>query len=248
MDVIFCRNVLMYFAKERAQQAGQRFHQALTEGGCLMVAATEVSEESFPQFIAVRFPGAFVYRRESRPSSAAGTWPYPAPAASLPAQPPLPAPAPPPARLPATTPSTAAQTARVERSDPALDVRHLANQGKLQEALAACVRAIAENKLDPALHYLHAIILSEENLDGEAKAALKRTLYIDPDFLVAHFALGKLALRQGNAPAARKSFNNALALLSGFAQNDILPEAEGLTAGRLSEIVRATLQTGALSL
>ena len=76
-------------------------------------------------------------------------------------------------------------------------------------------------------------------------AALKRALYLDPNFALAHFALGNLLLRQGNARAARKSFENVLALLSVCQPEDILPESEGLTAGRFREIIHATIQTGA---
>jgi chemotaxis protein methyltransferase CheR len=131
--------------------------------------------------------------------------------------------------------------------DLAQAVRALANQGKLDEALAASERAIAADKLNPALYYLDATILQEEDRDGEAMAALKRALYLDPRFVLAHFSLGNLAQRRGNAMAAKRSFENALALLGACGQDDILPEAEGLTAGRLREIIRATLQTGALT-
>ncbi len=128
--------------------------------------------------------------------------------------------------------------------DRALTVRVLANQGRLGEALSACDAAVAADKLNPGLHYLHAVILQEQGREAEATAALKRALYLDPTFVLAHFALGNLARRQGNAAAARKSFNNVLALLRAYGPDDILPEAEGLTALRFRQIVRATLETG----
>jgi chemotaxis protein methyltransferase CheR len=124
----------------------------------------------------------------------------------------------------------------------------LANQGKLSEALTACERAIAAGKLDPDLHYLHAMILQEQSLETEAKAAFDRAVYLDPAFVLAHFSLGNLAQRQGHAAAAQKSFKHALLLLSAFGPDDILPQAEGLSAGRLSQIIHATLQAGALNL
>src|SRR6185369_10141247 len=101
------------------------------------------------------------------------------------------------------------------------------------EALAACNAALATGRLDPGLHYLHAVILQEQKRDDEAKAALKRALYLDPSFVLAHIALGSLSQRQGQARVAMKSFKTALALLETANPDDILPEAEGLTAGRL---------------
>ena len=61
----------------------------------------------------------------------------------------------------------------------------------------------------------------------------------------AHFAIGNLMLRRGNALAAKKSFENVLALLSAYRAEDILPEFEGLTAGRCREIIHATVRIGA---
>jgi chemotaxis protein methyltransferase CheR len=76
-------------------------------------------------------------------------------------------------------------------------------------------------------------------------AAFKSTLYLDQNFVLAHYSLGNLMLRQGNARAAKKCFENVLTLLSAFGQDDVLPESEGLTAGRFKEIIHATIQTGA---
>ena len=250
IDIIFCRNVLMYFARDRGQQVGQRFYRALAEGGWLIVAATELSLQLFPQFALKKFPGAFVYRREALRAAAPIGSPLQAAAKPVfPVQPPasgaaVPAPPQPRDRKGRVG---AVETARTETAaDLALALRRLANQGKLREALAASEHAIAANQLDANLHYLHAVILSEEKLDGEAVAALKRTLYLDPNFVLAHFALGNLAQRQGNAPGAEKSLRNTLALLDRFGPEDILPEAEGLTAGRLREIVHTSLRLGEL--
>ena len=129
--------------------------------------------------------------------------------------------------------------------DITLEIRALADQGRLSEALSACDQAIARDKLDPEMHYLRAIILQEHNREDEAIASLKRALYLNPNFSPAHFAIGNLMLRRGNARAAKKSFENVLALLDARRAEDILPEFEGLTAGRCREIINATIRIGA---
>lgn len=58
---------------------------------------------------------------------------------------------------------------------------------------------------------------------------------------MAHFTLGNVTLRQGNPRGARKHFNNVLALLDGYPPDQPLPEAEGIIAGRLREIVLSTI-------
>jgi chemotaxis protein methyltransferase CheR len=278
MDIIFCRNVLMYFASERARQVARRLHGSLLDGGWLMVGASELSQAVFSQFTSVHFPEAILYRKEAphappsvvfRPEETSPPKALvqpPLEATVMPLAPPLPrrkraiAPAAVSAQPPPTAYAQALDLYAQGRytevlqklegvatpDGGALAVRALANQGKLAEALALCEQAIAANKLDPGLHYLGATILQELNRDGEAIAALKRALYLDPKFVLAHFALANLVLRQGNVPAARKCYQNVLALLSDCRQEDILPESEGLTAGRFKVIAQATMQTGAL--
>lgn len=70
MDIVFCRNVLMYFSTERAARVARNFRRSLVDGGWLMVAACELSQELFQQFTPVRFQETTVYRRVDAPPSA----------------------------------------------------------------------------------------------------------------------------------------------------------------------------------
>jgi chemotaxis protein methyltransferase CheR len=278
MDIIFCRNVLMYFTEERAVQVGDGLYKSLVEGGWLLVGASELSHQIFPQFVSVNFPGAIAYRKDRQEfrqpaivqleeispqerriqpllkfavdDEQIAQLPQPCESTMMPVGD---------SESGQQSVSEAALNLRVPRSSTdvekklendetpqalGLSVRKLANQGKLAEALVLCEKAIAAFKLDPALYYLRATILQEQTMYSDAITALKRALYLDPNFVLAHFALGNLSLRQGNVSAAKKCFRNVLALLSTCGQEDILPESEGLTAGRLREIIRATMQIG----
>ncbi|MGA2400780.1 MAG: CheR family methyltransferase [Syntrophobacteraceae bacterium] len=75
MDIIFCRNVLMYLVPERARKVVENLHRSLLDGGCLIVSPTELSPQLFPQFAPVSLPGAMIYRKESSSSRAAGHFP-----------------------------------------------------------------------------------------------------------------------------------------------------------------------------
>jgi chemotaxis protein methyltransferase CheR len=66
-------------------------------------------------------------------------------------------------------------------------------------------------------------------------------LYLHPDFVLAHFALGSLARRQGSAQEASKHFANTLDLLQRYHQDEVLPESDGWTAGQLIEMVGSSL-------
>jgi chemotaxis protein methyltransferase CheR len=117
--------------------------------------------------------------------------------------------------------------------------RTYANQGKLSEALQWCERAIAADKVNPRFHYLLATIEQERGQIEEAISALKRTLYLDQNFVMAHVGLGRLAQRQGKTHESQRCFQNALSLLTASNQEEILPEAEGMTAGRLADMIKS---------
>jgi chemotaxis protein methyltransferase CheR len=117
--------------------------------------------------------------------------------------------------------------------------RSYANLGKLAEATNWCEKAIAANKLNPAARYLLATINQELGQNTTAIQLLRQTLYLDPDFVLAHFALANLCMSQHRAREAARHFDNALALLSLRPQDESLPESNGLTAGRLTDIITA---------
>ena len=82
MDVILCRNVLMYFTPQAQRAAVARLARSLVDGGWLGVSAAEGSVDLLRPLAAVSFPDAFLYRKE-----AAGFVPPPivwAPAVALP--------------------------------------------------------------------------------------------------------------------------------------------------------------------
>ncbi len=120
--------------------------------------------------------------------------------------------------------------------------RSCADQGNLDEALEWCEKAIVTDKLDPAHHYLLATILQEQGQYEIAAQSLGRVLYLEPRFVLAHFSLGNLHQSQGHYREAQRHFENVLLLLRTHLPEEILPEADGLTAGRLAEIVASLLE------
>lgn len=121
-----------------------------------------------------------------------------------------------------------------------LMVRIHANLGELSAALQWSEKTIAADRMNPAGHYLRAVILQEQGLSDEAMQSLKRTLYLDQDFVLAHFALGNLCRQLGRSHEAEKHFANALLLLRVCHQDEVLPESDGLTAGRLMDIIQTS--------
>ncbi|HEY1793203.1 MAG TPA: CheR family methyltransferase [Opitutaceae bacterium] len=232
MDVIFCRNVFMYFTPGQAANAIARLHRALADTGVLLVGPSESSQALFPQFGARNFPGATAYvkHRPARPATMGAGSPPPPGGLSETRGRPAPRPAAPPAR-----PAYAATHPAPVPPDFRGQARGFADRGNLAEALASCEDWLRADKLNPAGHYLRAVVRIEQGDDEDARRSLRRALYLDPQFVMAHVALGNLDRAAGRLGAAQRHFAAAQQLLARRPQEEALPESDGLTAGRLAD-------------
>jgi chemotaxis protein methyltransferase CheR len=262
MDVVLCRNVLMYFTLPQAAMAVHHLRCALVDDGWLAVSPCEASQTLFSRFAPVNFPGAIFYQKSDAKAQTTHTWTPPLLSESVPfVTPELCAPTPPAEEpAPSATPSPVAVAASlyqqgryVEAADMLLNLiatdqapypaafsllaRALANQGKLADALAWCDQWVAADKLDASGYYLRAVILQELGDTDQSRRSLQRATYLHPEFVLAHFALGNLARAGGKHDEADRHFNNASRLLAACQPDDVLPESDGLTAGRLTEII-----------
>ena len=253
IDLVFCRNVLMYFTPAQIRKVAGNLHHVLTDGGWLVVSPGETSQVVFDDFTTVSFPGVILYRKAPvtarLPALAEAPLPAPVEAPSAPVQP-GPAWSRPAAAslyeqgryaeaVEAVLASCGGRTP--DRHALALLVRALANQGRLADALAWCDRWIDAHKLDAIAHYLRAVVLMERGGGDEARGSLQRAVYLDPGFVLAHFALGNLARSRGREGEAHKHFANTRRILDRLQAEDVLPESDGLTAGRLHETMSALM-------
>ncbi len=278
MDVVFCRNTLMYFKPARSRELISRLSLSLLEGGWLYLSPVDAPMVAAPQLEEIAFPGAIVYRKTSaaRPlPSKPASWAAAMPVGILPRERPAPRvvarPVPAPVRLPlsvAAPPGVPAPEAepgkvanhlyeqghyaeviallheRLERGPAdgatlALLARSYANQGRLADAERWCREAVAADRFEPAWPYLLSTILQERNDLAAAETALGQALYLDPEHALAHFALGNLLRIRGKTAGAQRHLRNALALLERCAHDEVLAHADGLTAGRLAEVIRS---------
>jgi chemotaxis protein methyltransferase CheR len=239
VNIIFCRNVLMYLTSEWSTKIIQNFYNTLSEEGWLVVSSCELSSELFPQFTAVNFPGAILYRKVINRSiqplffeneEIPGVISVPDTLASTPST-----------IQPKDSGSSLASELTV--SDKIFKIRLLADQGHLEEAVSICNKAIESDKLIHGLYFIRASILQEMDKNDEAIASLKQAIYIDNEYVMGHFTLGNLYFRLGNTRNAMRCFNNVLDLISKCANEDILPESEGLTVKYIREIILVNMQT-----
>jgi chemotaxis protein methyltransferase CheR len=81
LDLILCRNVLIYFGEELTRRVAAKLHGALSDGGWLLVAPAELSLEVFRRFAVANLNGAVAYRKPPTPAQTWATSPTPAIAA-----------------------------------------------------------------------------------------------------------------------------------------------------------------------
>jgi chemotaxis protein methyltransferase CheR len=253
MDLILCRNLLIYFTPQQAQALVKKLHAALADDGWLAVGPSECSSSLFSRFTTVNFPDAILYRKTERAESKLSFESLHA--GFLGVIPPEAAPEP----TPELTAQPTAELAEREVAPlnaagnapsptyhhPAITLaqkaRTLANEGRLAEARRLSERWLRTDKLDHAAHYLHATITQELGDHGAARRSLQTTIYLQPDFALGHFALGTLARRESRHTEARRHFETALRVLQNHPPEEVLPESDGMTASQLADLVATLL-------
>ncbi len=66
MDIIFCRNVLIYFEPQKAESVINKLCNSLTYGGWLILGGAESPMGSGAQLMTVNYQGEILYRKERR--------------------------------------------------------------------------------------------------------------------------------------------------------------------------------------
>ncbi|MGI9042714.1 MAG: CheR family methyltransferase [Gemmatimonadaceae bacterium] len=251
-DVIFCRNVLIYFELSAIVQIAERLLDSLAPGGWLFLGASDPHLAELVACEVVLLPGATAYRRNPGSGTTFALRHAPltllipeeveaAPVAWLPdeeARAPghLQAPhRPDPDRYAASDPEPGDAEASVSH------VRDLANQGRLAEAGEACARALEAHPAEAELHLIDAVLSGEAGRWIDCERAARRAIYLDRTMIAAHLALGDALARLGNKSGARLSFDNAASLLNLADSESDVPGSAGMSAARLLDLVRAHL-------
>lgn len=234
MDLIFCRNVLMYFEPTRARAALRRLEHSLRDDGWLFVNPVEVPHVGLPGLEPVHFDGAIAHRKRGANVAV--------PVANIPPATPEPIAMPVAARAPAITRQEPRRPTAPDAATLARQAQDCANRGALEEARRWCERAIAADKLDARSHFLLAGVLQELRLGEEAASALRRTIYLEPRHVLAHYALGHLARQGGRADEAARHFRNALRAIGAWSPQDAAREFDGMDVQRLAEVIRAGMK------
>jgi chemotaxis protein methyltransferase CheR len=235
-DLILCRNVLIYFSRERMMEVAARLHASLREDGWLLVGYAEASSDIFSKFSLGRDGGSAAYRR--MPSSkhapvAAGRHRIVERPPSLPHE-----------STVEPSPTSGAILKPPERiviqespTQPTIeDARLLANSGRFDRAIEICNRWLESDPLHAPAHLALGLMFEHTSSPVEAQRAFRRAIYLDRGLALAHYHLGASLHGSGNSMGARKSLENVIELLHTSAAEDPAPEGDGMTFGELRDL------------
>jgi chemotaxis protein methyltransferase CheR len=250
MDIVFCRNVLMYFSRTLMAQVIARLRDCLVEGGWLVVNPSEACAELFAGFSATYHPDAVFYRKTSAadapralpavrlplrelqavPARATLTAAPPLAARRLPPTPVAPAPAPAPAAATGPGDELAQALARAQAQERA---------GEPGAALHGLLRAAARWPMSAQLHGAAAQLALDQGALDAAQRHLRRLLYLEPDSIIGHYLDGVTLAQMGRHARARQAFGAADALLAALPADLPVPGADGWLAGGLRACIQA---------
>jgi chemotaxis protein methyltransferase CheR len=262
MDMILCRNVTIYFDRSTTRTIINRFHRALVDGGWLIVGHSEPLASIYNEYEVHNFENAVLYRKslvkEAAPApellpdftslsvdiikvSTAELLTSDMQQTRLDAA----------YKLVTRGDFVAARdelTAVLELNPAHIDALFLlaklsADEGHLDEVHDILDTIEELNPLVPQAHYLRALLHQQDAAWDDAKAALRRAIYAEREFALAHYHMGELLVAEGNATLARRSLQSALKLLRRQAPDSPVAFGDGTMVGTLIHAIEQRLNT-----
>ena len=199
-DVVFCRNLLIYFDNLARAKAFANLDRLAAVGGILFLGHADRSDqEATTRFRPFASSGSFAYQKQpltatTSPALSRPVLKTPPPQSSRPKE--L-------APAPVTTPAKPAprEAGPVNQAEILRQASTLADQGKYIEATRLVERHIGRGSLDASAHFLLGIIQQAAGNRSEAEAELTKAIYLNPEHDEALFAMALLARRKGDVAA-----------------------------------------------
>jgi chemotaxis protein methyltransferase CheR len=241
MDLIICRNVTIYFAQDTTRQIAERFHGALNSDGWLMVGHSEPMSSVYQGFAARNFPNTVIYQKIGVTE-----------AAEAPATIEL-APLPPVQvkvkhRIMASTPASIIKkteplpTAQVKAREYWDRAKQAADAEHWDKALTWLSRAESIDQFQPQVYYLRALIHWQLGEIEDAFRSLRQSVYCDPNFALAHYALAELYEAGHEFKQSLRHLRLAQSAIEGLPPQIELPFADELTVEMFRSLLNQKLQ------
>jgi len=253
MDIILCRNVLIYLSATAVRQVEDMLYNALQPGGWLILGEVEALRHQRQRWQMHLYPSAPLYQKPQQDTPPAPvlhklnmstTW--------------------------ASTPQQVVQddigyqqAVALMRSENYLEAEHLlgrmlmeepnfaqahvllgmlfANRQAIPEAQAQIESALRLQPMLADAHYLLALVRLEQADSERAERSLRAALYVDRQHLLAHFLLGTLLAQQGDLVRAYGHWRQARDHLSTLPPDAFISPLNDLRAIDMLALLRVQL-------
>lgn len=252
-DLVFCKNVAIYFRPERASRLVRDLYGAVNDGGYLLLGHSESLWEPARGFMLVEHDGVFCYRnrrlsrsripvaRPTAPALAPRSHPPDDPAGGLYER--------------CLAAFRAESWARAEdslheliESSPHFVPAHLllggvyAHRGRYQEADQQARHALRLDPLEARAHLLQGMIAAWSGRTDQARELLRRALYLNGSLALARFWLGNLYGAAGDAARACVEYEHVVGDWERHTLDFTEEFAADLSARQVVEFCRQSLQ------
>jgi len=267
VDIIFCRNVIIYFDSQTTQRVIENFYNCLAQDGYLFLGHTETLLQITNKFERVEFPQTFIYKKRLSPVQEHAMKPFMAvPEINI------------------ENLLSVKETGIEERFSPqelrfglqgkpepfeqvdkpsdvaflslpdnmvAQDKKRirtclakasiLANEAKYKEATDILGKIIEADNLSVEAYYLLGVLSYKSGDLKEAETQFRKVIYVTPDSVLAYFNLGNMYLYQRKLSEAAREFKNAIRLLEKRPKDEQVRFCEDFTVEFLLRACRSTL-------
>jgi len=189
-DIIFCRNLLIYFDRPTQDRAIEQLGALLKPEGLLFVGSSEGGLALSHGYVSAKLPMAFAFRR---PQSARTARPPLVRAVPIPVAPKL-----------AAAPLAKAAAPVALLSPVSLDdARRLADQGQIDDAIALCDAHLRAHGPSAPAFCLLGVVHDAAGRADEAESCYRKALYLEPRHEEAVTHLARLVERRGAIDEAK---------------------------------------------
>ena len=213
-DIIFCRNLLIYFDRPTQEKCLLLFEKWLTPGGVFFVGHAETGSSINAIFDIAPYPRAFAFRKrvaQKEKAKEAIVTPKKTSTASIlennrktiaPASKIKPKIIPPEITNP--MPIEVANKARPAEYETVVQIERKANEGRLEEAMLDCNQYLIRYPNVAQVHYLLGLVQQAQGKTRQAKESFQKTIYLEPTHFEALIHLSSMAENQGDQVEAKR--------------------------------------------
>ncbi len=255
-DIIFCRNVIIYFTQEHSRKLMKNFYGSMADGGFLFAGFSETMRYLNDDFVPIQMDDAFIYqkplpgKRPKRPARPLARKPFFSTRATqrttngkLEIQSPKTPSLPTKTAKTAPTPLKGIPASTVKPLDERLSLaRKLADKGETMEAVALLDSIIQQDPLQAQAHFMLAMIYRNAGNLDQSGHYLKKVIYLEPDNALARLHLADVFKETSRNTDAAREYNNVISLLENLENPVEAVFGDGFTGQAILTAARAHLK------